>query len=69
MNLQKIHTRFTRERQTDERPGYFGEHLFAQLAGATALDTVQVRVNSTGIPHCHRAHGCDLGLTHPRRRW
>jgi hypothetical protein len=33
------------ERQTHERPGYLGEYLFAQLAGATTLDTVQVRVN------------------------
>ena len=68
MNLQKFHTDSTWERQTDERPGYFGEHLFTQLAGATALDTVQVGVNSTDIPHCHRARECDLGLTHPRRR-
>jgi hypothetical protein len=55
MNLQKIHTGSTWERQTDERLGYFGEHLFAQLAGAAALDTVQIGVNSTGIPYCHHA--------------
>ncbi len=62
MNLRKIHTSSTGERQTDERPGYFGKHLFTQLACTTTLDTVQVRVNPTDIRLCHCGRGCVLDL-------
>ena len=41
--------RVHKEKQTDERPGHLCKHLFAQLAGATTFDTVQVRVDPTGI--------------------
>jgi len=58
-------------KQTDERLCCLSEHLFAQLAGATALDAVQFRVNPTSVPFGFRARECDVifALTHPRRRW
>ena len=50
MNLQNVHVGFSKKRQTRIRLGCLGEHLFPQLAGATAFDTVQVRVNSAKVP-------------------
>jgi hypothetical protein len=37
MNLRVVHNRIRKKKQTDERLGGLGEHLFAQLAGATRL--------------------------------
>ena len=50
MNLQSVHVGFSMTRQKCARLGRLGEHLFTQLAGPTALDTVQVRVNSAEAP-------------------
>ena len=46
MNLQSVHVGCSMIRPTCVRLGRLSEHLFAQLAGPTTLDTVQVRVNS-----------------------
>jgi len=57
-------------KKKNERPGRLGEHLFAQLAGATALDAVQACVNPThAFCLCLCTHGWDFALTRPPRRW
>ena len=60
MNLWVIQDWFRKERQTNERLGCLGEHLFAQLAGATTLDAVQFRVDPTSVPLCFCTHGRDF---------
>jgi hypothetical protein len=59
------------DKQTDERLCCLGEHLFAQLAGATAFDAIQFRVDPSSIPFGFCKLECDVivALTHPRRRW
>lgn len=48
--------------RTDERLCCLGEHLFAQLAGATALDAVQFGVDPTSVPLVLRAQERDVIL-------
>ena len=52
------------DKQTDERLCCLGEHLLAQLTGATAFDAIQFRVDPSSVPFGFSANTNVMRLLH-----